>query len=124
MLVHKLSQLVPSSEVTINNFCPGFSAYTALGREVPKGAPRILMGIMQAVLGRTAEQGAWTYIDAAAIKGEESHGSFVFGWDMFPFHPLMYTKEGEEVMERLWSETLADQEAFGVREALEAIERL
>ncbi|KAF2441896.1 short-chain dehydrogenase [Karstenula rhodostoma CBS 690.94] len=123
MLVYKLSQLIPASDVTINNFCPGFSAHTSLGREVPKGAARILMGMMQAALGRTAEQGAWTYIDAAAIKGEESHGSFVFGWEMFPFHPLMYTKEGEEVMERLWSETVADQEAFGIRQALEAIKQ-
>jgi NAD(P)-dependent dehydrogenase (short-subunit alcohol dehydrogenase family) len=84
MFVYKLSQLIPASDVIINNFCPGFSSHTSLGRQVPKGAPRFLMGIMQAAFGRTAEQGAWTYIDAAAMKGEESHGSFVFGWEMFP----------------------------------------
>ena len=33
----------------------------------------------------------------------------------------MYTKEGEEVMTRLWNETLAEQERFGVREVLQAM---
>ena len=84
MFVYKLSQIIPASEVTINNFCPGFSSRTSLAREVPKGMPSILMRVMQAVLGRTVEQGAWTYIDAAAIKGTETHGSFIFGWEMFP----------------------------------------
>lgn len=84
MFVYKLSQLIPASDVIVNNVCPGFSAHTALGRGVPKGVSRTLMSVMQAVLGRTAEQGAWAYIDAAASKGEESHGSFIFAWDMFP----------------------------------------
>lgn len=33
----------------------------------------------------------------------------------------MYTKEGEEMMERLWEETLGEQEAFGVRAALNGV---
>lgn len=34
---------------------------------------------------------------------------------------MMYTTEGEELMAQLWNETLAEQEQFGVEEALEAI---
>lgn len=82
--VYKLSQLVSPSDVIINNVCPGFSAQTSLAREVTSGALRLVVGLMQAAYGRTPEQGAWTYIDAMAIKGEETHGSFIYAWNMFP----------------------------------------
>ena len=84
MFVYRLSQLVSSSDVIINNVCPGMSNQTALARQVPNAALHLVATMMQALWGRTAEQGAWTYIDAAAVKGKETHGSFIFGWRMFP----------------------------------------
>ncbi|KAJ4292786.1 hypothetical protein N0V90_009449 [Kalmusia sp. IMI 367209] len=122
IFVHKLSQIVAPSDVIINNFCPGFSANTALSREAKGPIFGLMIGLMQAFMGRTPEQGAWTYIDAVAVKGKESHGSFIFGWQIFPFHPVMYTEEGKEIMERLWNETVTEQQPFGVREALGAMQ--
>lgn len=34
---------------------------------------------------------------------------------------MMYTDKGKETIEQLWNETLADEEAFGVKAALEAL---
>lgn len=39
------------------------------------------------------------------------------------FHEMMYTEKGKRTMQQLWDETLAEQEAFGIREALSAAQR-
>ncbi|KAF2681005.1 NAD(P)-binding protein [Lentithecium fluviatile CBS 122367] len=122
MLVLKLSQLVKAEHVVVNTVDPGFSASTSFSRDVT-GALRLVLGALHAVMGRTAEQGAWTYLDATAVKGKETHGSFLANWEIYPFHAMMYTEGGKRTMEQLWNETIADQEAYGVREVLAAFRR-
>ncbi|KAF2638205.1 NAD(P)-binding protein [Massarina eburnea CBS 473.64] len=111
-------QLVKADDVVVNNVDPGFSAMTGFSKDVPAAA-KIVIGVLSAVMGRTAEQGAWTYVDAAVVKGKESHGSFIVNWENYPFHALMYTEEGKKVMEQLWGETIADTGGYGVGQALD-----
>lgn len=83
MLVLRLSQLVSAEQVIVNTVDPGFSGTTGFAREA-SGVAKIFLGALHAVLGRSAEQGAWTYVDAAVIKGKETHGSFLANWDIYP----------------------------------------
>ncbi|KAF2243051.1 NAD(P)-binding protein [Trematosphaeria pertusa] len=63
-------------------------------------------------------QGAWMYVDAAVVKGAESHGCFVMDWSLCPNHTLMYTPEGKQTTERLWEETLEELRFANVRDIL------
>jgi len=39
---------------------------------------------VKAVIGRTTEVGSTTYIDAAVVKGKESHGCYIMDWQLRP----------------------------------------
>lgn len=53
-------------------------------REVTGGAG-FFLGICKALTGRKPEDGAWTYVDAAVVKGKESsHGYFCENWEIHP----------------------------------------
>ncbi|KAK7216265.1 hypothetical protein V2G26_004268 [Clonostachys chloroleuca] len=60
------------------------------------------------LMATSPEKGALTYIDACILRGTESHGSFLSDWQVNAFHPIMYTSEGESVMDRLWEETIKE----------------
>lgn len=84
MLVLKMSQVVGADQVVVNTVDPGYSGATGLSREARGVVAKAAMGMLHAVLGRTAEQGAWTYVDAAVTRGEETHGSFLVNWEIYP----------------------------------------
>ncbi|KFA60247.1 hypothetical protein S40285_08072 [Stachybotrys chlorohalonatus IBT 40285] len=105
MLTHKLSDLVSAEDVIINTVDPAFVADTSLHRTFPGLAARTF-AFLKRVSARSLEQGAWTYVDGAVVKGKESHGGFIVDFGLHPFHPVMYTTEGKAAMDRLWKETL------------------
>lgn len=84
---------------------------------------RAFVWVMFALLARTVEQGAWTYLDAVALKGKETHGGFIVNWELHPFHPEMYTPEGRATTERVWHETLRDLAFADVQGALASVQR-
>lgn len=65
-----------NNKVILNVVNPGLCAGSELQRDAP-GMLGTIVGGMKAALGRTAEVGARTYVDAAVVKGPESHGMFV-----------------------------------------------
>jgi NAD(P)-dependent dehydrogenase (short-subunit alcohol dehydrogenase family) len=79
MLVHKLSEFVPSSNVIINTVEPGLTSGTQLHRGL-SGGGKVFMGAMKKMTSKTPEQAAWTYVDAIGDKGEESHGGYIMDW--------------------------------------------
>ncbi|KAJ0423163.1 hypothetical protein BJY00DRAFT_299767 [Aspergillus carlsbadensis] len=114
MFVKKLAEHVRADDVVLNLVDPGLVRQTgqeASGSRVTK----VLFGILRAVMGRSLAAGAWTYVDAAVVKGGESHGSWLCNWGVFPFPALMYTEHGKRATEMLWEETLADLDFAGVR---------
>ncbi|KAK1058234.1 hypothetical protein LTR33_013444 [Friedmanniomyces endolithicus] len=106
MFVYKLSQLVNADEVIVNAVDPGFTKGTALHRDA-KGVVIKVVSAIANTAARSPTLGAWCYIDGIAVKGKDSHGSFVMNWQISCFHSMMYTPEGKQTTERLWEETLA-----------------
>ncbi|CAH0037053.1 unnamed protein product [Clonostachys rhizophaga] len=109
MLMFKLSCLVKAEDVIINAVDPGFTLGTDLFRDIPL-ALKVSMWPLAKLMATSPEKGAWTYVDACILRGTESHGSFLSDWQVNAFHPIMYTSEGELVIERLWEETIKELE--------------
>lgn len=83
MLVNKLAQLVSAKDVIINTVEPGLTAGSGLQRNAT--APiRIAFWVIKSIAGRSLRQAAWSYADAAVVKGEETHGSLVLNWEISP----------------------------------------
>jgi NAD(P)-dependent dehydrogenase (short-subunit alcohol dehydrogenase family) len=81
--IYKLSDYVSAEDVVVNLVDPGFVKGTSLARDIPI----VLMPAFQlfsATTGRTLEVGASTYVDAAVVKGKETHGCFLRGWQISP----------------------------------------
>ncbi|KAJ4304833.1 hypothetical protein N0V90_000361 [Kalmusia sp. IMI 367209] len=72
---------VNDTEVIINTVEPGLTSGTSLHRDFT-GAGKYLMAGMKKATAKTPEQAAWTYIDAAANRGKESHGGFIMFWEV------------------------------------------
>lgn len=74
--VRKLAQLIPASEVIINNLCPGV-VKTGFDKTLPIYI-RGVMYVYRQLTARDVDEGARTYIYAAVLAGPESHGKFIF----------------------------------------------
>lgn len=67
----ELAQLVPENEVIINGSCPGFVA-SALHRHETNPTYKVAIQTM----AYTPREGAHGLLDAALVKGKESHGGY------------------------------------------------
>lgn len=81
--VHKLSESVKAQDVIVNIVDPGLVAATALHRSF-SGIGSAVFAAAKSLTARSVEHGAWTYIDAVAVKGEDSHGGFIVDWELHP----------------------------------------
>lgn len=78
-----LVRYVNADDVIINLVDPGL----VKGTDLQRGAPFLLAVFFycfKAILGRTVAVGASTYVDAAVVKGKESHGCNVANWVVSP----------------------------------------
>lgn len=83
MFLYKLAEYVSADEVIVNVVDPGFVKGTNLTRELPF-VVRTLLTMWQHIAARSLEVGASTYVDAAVVKGGESHGCYVMSWKISP----------------------------------------
>ncbi|KAH7369243.1 hypothetical protein B0T11DRAFT_278473 [Plectosphaerella cucumerina] len=87
LLIHlyldELVQHVDAHDVVVNCVDPGLVKGTELHRELGK-VSHFVMSVMKSLSGRSLEVGASTYVDAAVVKGEETHGCFLMNWKIFP----------------------------------------
>jgi len=116
----KLAEFTSSSDVLINIVNPGMTKGTDLGREAPWMLGIVLRPI-QALLARSVEVGATTYVDAVLGQGEESHGSFLSEWTIKPYPEIWYTEDGKKVSERLWEETMEEFNFAGASKILDGL---
>ncbi|KAH8157919.1 hypothetical protein CIB48_g10327 [Xylaria polymorpha] len=123
--VSKLAEEVSSSRVVVNLANPGFCAGTAFGQDADSftAITRLFFNTFKAINARTVETGASMYVDAAVVKGEESHGSYVSEWAIRPYPQIMYTEEGARVRERLWEETLEELNFAGASSIIKGMKR-
>lgn len=83
MFAYKLVDYVSADDVVVNLVCPGFVKGTGLSRDA-NILVKPIIGLFAAVAARNVVDGASTYLDAALIKGKESHGSFIMSWKITP----------------------------------------
>lgn len=81
--VWKLSELIPADEVVVNLVVLGYIKGTGLAREVPMVVKPLMKGF-EALTARSLQDGASTYVDAAVVKGKESHGCCLMSWKVQP----------------------------------------
>ncbi|PLB54043.1 putative short-chain dehydrogenase [Aspergillus steynii IBT 23096] len=104
--VRHLATVVPSSEVVINNFCPGM-VVTDLNKHLPSWL-KPLHSAVQWFLARSLQDAGRTAIHATAVTGEETHGEFLDSNRIKAGPPFLAEKKGEELIAKLWSEMLEE----------------
>lgn len=77
----KLAEVVSADDVLINMPNPGTTRGTAFFRESSTLAAK-LIAILQFLGARRVDVGATTYLDAALVRGKESHGCFLSDWSI------------------------------------------
>jgi NAD(P)-dependent dehydrogenase (short-subunit alcohol dehydrogenase family) len=83
MFLYKLVDYVSADDVVVNLVDPGFVEGTELARDVP-GVLVLAGKVFAALTARSIQDGASTYLDACLLKGKESHGCFIMGWQIKP----------------------------------------
>jgi NAD(P)-dependent dehydrogenase (short-subunit alcohol dehydrogenase family) len=90
-LVRFLKYLDPE-ETIVNLVEPGLCKGTGLFRETNIVQAGVFW-VLKALAAKSVEDGAWQYIDAAVIKGKESHGCYCMDGEIHPyecFFPCSY----------------------------------
>ena len=83
MFVYKLVDYVSADDVVVNIVDPGMTKGTEFGRDLPKILSTVITPFAS-IVSRNVAEGASTYLDAAVVKGKESHGCFVMDWQIRP----------------------------------------
>ncbi|KAI1142848.1 NAD(P)-binding protein [Hypoxylon sp. FL0543] len=122
MFAYKLVDYVSPDDVIVNLVCPGFVKGTALSRDA-NILVKAFMAAFAGLAARNVRDGASTYLDAAIVKGKESHGSFLMSWSISPYNSFLYTPEGRDAADRLWQETMEELDFAGVRGILESMRK-
>ncbi|KAI1465807.1 NAD(P)-binding protein [Daldinia caldariorum] len=120
MFAYKLGEYVSADDVVVNFVCPGYVRGTDLGREASV-LIRPAVALFAAVAGRSTRDGASTYLDAALVKGKESHCSFIMSWKVSPFNSFLYTPEGKDTADQVFEETMKELEFADARGILESM---
>ncbi|KAI2610564.1 NAD(P)-binding protein [Hypoxylon sp. NC1633] len=123
MFIYKLVDYVSADDVVVNIVDPGFVKGTGLSRSMSFVEAAVMAPFKQ-IAARPLKVGASTYVDAAVVKGKESHGSYIMSWKISPFAGLLYTPEGKQVIDRLWQETIAELSFAGVQGILDGLKKV
>ncbi|KAI3327603.1 NAD(P)-binding protein [Xylariaceae sp. AK1471] len=120
LFLTELARKVPPSQVVVSCANPGFCRGSDLGRQAG-GLLSIVYAASTYLLGRRCAVGARTYVHAAVVLGEESHGQYVEDAKIQPMPPLVYTSEGRRIAKLLFEETLDELSFVGLRQILERL---
>ncbi|KAL3476264.1 hypothetical protein BJX99DRAFT_144034 [Aspergillus californicus] len=120
MFIHNLKDHISSDEVVVNVADPGFVQNGGLDRSTPSFL-KIIMVAARRLLARSDKAGAWSYVDAAVVKPESTHGSWMSNWAVHPFPKIMYSRDGKRAADMLWEETIEELDGAGVRAILSSI---
>ncbi|KAJ3515627.1 hypothetical protein NM208_g14939 [Fusarium decemcellulare] len=118
----KLAERVKPEDVIVNLVDPGLVKGTLLHRNTGSILSAIIAPV-KSLAGRTMEQGASTYVDAAVVRGKESHGCYLQDWKIFHYCAAVYGDEGRELAERVWNETLEELSFVDVNGILSSVSK-
>lgn len=79
----RLLKYLDPEETIVNLIEPGLTKDTGLFREADL-VTRTIFWFIKALKARTPEEAAWSYIDAAVVKGKESHGCLCLDGNIYP----------------------------------------
>lgn len=121
----KLFPYISTDDVIFNMVDPGWIRGTLLQREIEgrSAVTATILWFIKGIVGRRVSVGASTYVDAAVVRGKETHGCFLMDWDVRPFALFAYTDKGKENIEVLWKETLAEFKFAGVEDILASLKK-
>ncbi|KAL6884413.1 NAD(P)-binding protein [Trichoderma evansii] len=119
--IMKLAERVKKEDVIVNLVDPGLVKGTDINRSVNPIIKMMFDTVMWG-LGRTMRNGSSTYIDAAILKGEETHGSYLMDWKIQPYATPLYDSEGESLATRIWDETLEELSFANIKGILSNME--
>ncbi|KAK3372242.1 putative short-chain dehydrogenase/reductase family protein [Podospora didyma] len=122
LFLPRLASYVNPDDVVINIADPGLCKGSSLHRDF-KGFIGVAVSLYKTITARSVDVGASTYVDAAVVKGKESHGCFVMDWKVSPFAKMVYDPETGPIIDRLWDETMAEFEFAHAREVLEGMKK-
>ncbi|KAK7420231.1 hypothetical protein QQX98_002886 [Neonectria punicea] len=105
MFIAQLAAKTNPDDVIINVCNPGLTGGTGLGSDGAGLLSRTAAGLFTKAVGRSIFAGASNYTHALLGEGKQSHGSFVSEWTIKPYAAVIYTKPGNDLMNRLWQET-------------------
>ncbi|KAF9768595.1 hypothetical protein IL306_014068 [Fusarium sp. DS 682] len=109
MFVGKLSECVSPDEVIVNFPNPGACRGTEFGADGKRSKfEQFLMSIAKPIIGRAVSTGARSYVDAIAVKGKESHGSFVGEGKVKPYPQIMYEPAGKALQDTAWKDLMKE----------------
>ncbi|KAG9254839.1 putative short-chain dehydrogenase/reductase family protein [Emericellopsis atlantica] len=118
-----LSRLVENTsphDVIINMVEPGLTKGTQLFRNVG-GLSGAVFAMLKSAAARPAHVASRTYVDAAAVKGPESHGCYISLGKIAPLAPLTYGENGRGLSDCIWEESLEEFETVCGAAALEHV---
>ena len=101
----ELASRISSSEIVINAPTPGFCK-TDLMRNT-QGIMQYVVRLSKAMIGRSAQEGASCILDAALIKGPETHGGYLSETKIKAESALVRSEEGHKLQKDLWAEITA-----------------
>ncbi|EED15911.1 carbonyl reductase, putative [Talaromyces stipitatus ATCC 10500] len=104
--VRYIATKVSSSEVIINDFCPG-AVPTNLEHNTPWLIKKIVT-VLKRTVGRSIQEGGRTVVYASILAGTESHGKFLQHNKVVPGPPYLDEDAGKEFTQRLWTDLLAE----------------
>jgi len=110
--MRELASRVNSSDIVINAVNPGFCK-TGIMRNA-RGIVDYASRAMQFLLGREVADGARCLVDAAVIKGPETHGLYLSEMEVKAESDLVRSDEGKELKGRLWDEIVKLLEKHGL----------
>ncbi|KAL5332485.1 hypothetical protein BJX70DRAFT_129847 [Aspergillus crustosus] len=114
MFIHKLKDYVSGNDVVVNVADPGLIKNAGMDRYAPAFV-KVTFSIMRALFARSAPAGAWTLANAAVVKPDSTHGSWLSHYTVYPFPKVMFKTDGKKATEKVWEEALAELQWADVR---------
>jgi NAD(P)-dependent dehydrogenase (short-subunit alcohol dehydrogenase family) len=106
LATNHMAAATPSNQVIITSVCPGM-VISNITRDINFPGVSIVIAVVQAMLFRTADQGANTYVSGAA-QNEELHGKFWTNDVIQPDGRKIKGEENKTLVMRVWDEIVGE----------------
>jgi NAD(P)-dependent dehydrogenase (short-subunit alcohol dehydrogenase family) len=98
----ELANRIEKEEIVVNAPNPGFCKTSLMNDS--SGVMKVLVKALSAGVGRSAEDGAKCVVDAAIIKGSDSHGRYLSETKIKDEADMARGDEGKQLQSKLWEE--------------------